>query len=155
MKRFIITSKKSIFAGFCIIALAIASISIYVYAATGGSSEDPIVSLSYLEKRLAELENSSNGDGSAFFKLVTIKAGKKLECFEGTELILRMGDATVFSSQKENAGLANAATGKDIQDGASVPANSLLIVSRSDGRGIKADKNMDLLVLVKGKYSIK
>ncbi len=146
-----------------------------VIYAEPGSSNDPLVSLSYLEKRLDQLEdefekkldeiidengsNHNNGTGKVSeFEVVELSAGQTLIGKGGTEIILRGGTSTsklpgkaVIRSNVAD-GLSDITDGKDLKDGANVPLNHLLIVPR-DGRGVQAIT--DSTYLVKGDYEIK
>lgn len=128
-----------------------------------GGNDDPLISKSYIENvlmpsikqyvesRIAEV-NSGSGAGSAeVFKVVEVKKDQQLICSAGTELILRMGKATIIATEK--GGLADTTAGFDLANNAEMPANHLLIVPVADGRGIKA--TADVLVMVKGGYTIK
>ncbi len=128
-----------------------------------GGSDDPLISQSYIENvlmpsikqyvesRIAEV-NSGTGSGTAeAFKVVEVKKDQQLICSAGTELILRMGKATIIATEK--GGLADTTAGFDLANNAAMPANHLLIVPVADGRGIKA--TADVLVMVKGSYTLK
>ena len=132
-----------------------------------GGNDDPLISQSYIENvrmpsikqyvesRIAEV-NSGSGSGSGSgtaesFKVVEVKKDRQLICSAGTELILRMGTATIIATEK--GGLADTTAGFDLANNAPMPANHLLIVPVADGRGIKA--TADVLVMVKGGYTIK
>ena len=128
-----------------------------------GGSDDPLISKAYIENvlmpsikqyvesRIAEV-NSGAGTGTAeAFKVVEVKKGQQLICSAGTELILRMGTASIIATEK--GGLADTTAGFDLANNAPMPANHLLIVPVADGRGIKA--TADVLVMVKGGYTLK
>lgn len=148
--------------------------------ATPGDSTDPIVVLSYLNQRIDNLINSYNLDsldgtlksinadiedlkdsqtsggnntavGSNEFAIVEIKAGQKIICKSGTELILRQGTAYVIGS--ELGGLSDVTKAYDIKDGKPVTANHFLLVPRSDGRGVTTDDMA--LFMVRGVYEVK
>lgn len=92
------------------------------------------------------------------FTVVNLEPGQFLEGKEGTEIILRAGNASVvgrtFDDDTVN-GLANVTTGKDLNSG-SVPMNHLLLVPRADGRGVMAESyHSDVIFMVKGDYEIK
>ena len=89
-------------------------------------------------------------EGKQSFKVVEVAKGKKVICEAGTELILRMGKATVIATKK--GGLANVTGGYDLADGDNVPSNSLLIVPLSDGRGVYAE--IDAILMIKGNYTL-
>lgn len=127
-----------------------------------GSDNDPLVSLSYLEKSIGELkvyidekilkiENNSQVNESNSLEVVEILSGQSIIGVNGTEIILRGGSAEIIAS--DLGGLSDVTLGKDLPMGKVVPANHLLITPRDDGRGVKATTNA--IFLVKGKYSIR
>ncbi len=129
--------------------------------ANPGSESDPLISQSYIEKTLIPrieemIKKSASGVGEASgdterFEVISMTAGQKMLCKDGTELILRMGSANIIATEK--GGLADTTGGYDLPNGAVMPSNHLLIVPLGDGRGISA--NNDVLVMVKGAYEIK
>lgn len=136
-----------------------------------GSTEDPIVTLSYVEQRIEQLkfyidEKLSSSQPSQplqptapnqepskenTLELVYLKTGERLIGDVGTEIILRMGTATAITSHR--GGLSDVTGGRDIQENERIPANHLLIVPRDDGRGVGA-KTEDVILLVRGNYII-
>lgn len=125
-----------------------------VIAANPGTEADPLISKSYIETVLkpeiyAYIEQESNQG----FAVVNVSAGKTVVCEAGTELILRMGQATVIGSDR--GGLADVTQGLDLADGTTVPANHMLIVPLGDGRGVKINKSTDAILMIKGGYTIK
>lgn len=139
------------------------ALSFSAVLAEPGGSDDPIISQSYVENvlmptikqyvesRIAEV-NSGKGTGSAAtFEVVEATSGQQIICSAGTELILRMGSASVIATEK--GGLADTTAGFDLADGTAMPSNHLLIVPVADGRGIKANNN--IIVMIKGSYTIK
>lgn len=125
-----------------VIAVLISTAGIVTLFADPGDSSDPIITLSYLENVLK---------GQLSFKVVNIERGQQLVCEDGTELILRMGSATIVATEK--GGLADVTSGIDLPNGSEMPSNHHLIVPVNDGRGIIA--NNKVIVLVKGDYTIK
>ena len=131
--------------------------------ANPGSESDPLISKSYITDTVMpqletyikeEIKNQMSGEGEHTtdrFEVVSLTAGQKLMCENGTELILRMGSATIIATAK--GGLADTTAGCDLADKTPMPSNHLLIVPVNDGRGITA--NNDVLVMVKGAYTIK
>lgn len=144
-----------------------------------GSQQDPLVTQSYVEQRneqlkyyfeqkLAEfnsllqqandritaLANSSEGTQpggtQAALEVVSVPAGKTLTGYAGTEFVLRGGKATAVQSQL--GGLADLTGARDIGQGQIIPDNHLLLIPRSDGRGVRAET--DCIILVKGRYDI-
>lgn len=142
-----------------------------VVLAEPGASDDPLISKSYIENqlmpqikqyiesRLAEVggnNNNNNSSGTAAvtadkFNVVNASAGQQIICSAGTELILRMGSASVIATEK--GGIADTTDGFDLADGAFMPSNHLLIVPVSDGRGVRA--TTDIIVMIKGGYTVK
>lgn len=139
-------------------------------AATGmaysepGTESDPLISLSYLEERLDELKDyvdsktGSSGTQSPSSPLdnslvvVELFNGQMLIGDAGSEIILRSGSATAITSA--SGGLSDVTAGTDIAEGKPIPANHLLIIPRSDGRGIFVTKN-STFVMVRGGYTIR
>ena len=118
-----------------------------------GSAEDPIVTKSYVDEKIAEALAGAGGTGGggASFTPVNIGPGKKMIGGEGTEIILRSGKAKAVATGSD--GLSDVTIGSDIKSGNSVSQNHLLLIPRDDGRGIEASS--DIWVLVKGTYTIK
>lgn len=138
--------KKTIVLLVAAAVLAAAAGSTMTLFAAPGDAEDPVVTLSYITQNiLPKLD-----DGRLFFQVVELSEGQTLIGNAGTELILRMGTADIIATEK--GGLVNATAGYDLANGSEMPANSLLIVPVSDGRGIAAKDKV--LVMVKGDYTI-
>ncbi len=137
-----------------------------VVIAEPGTDSDPLISKSYIDEvlmpkiqqyvddKIAEMGDNQGGGteaGALVFEVVEADAGDKIICSAGAELILRMGKATIIATEK--GGLADTTIGYDLADGTAMPANHMLIVPVADGRGIKADT--DIIVMIKGEYIIK
>ncbi len=135
-----------------------------VVLAEPGTDDDPLISKSYIENvlmpkieqyvesKLAGLSSGSAGEGTAdTFKVVDAKEGDEIICSAGAELILRMGKAEIIATEK--GGLADTTAGTDLANGTAMPSNHLLIVPVADGRGLKAQT--DIIVMIKGGYEIK
>nr|WP_312577243.1 hypothetical protein [Sedimentibacter sp.] len=157
-----------------VFVIVIALLLSTVISAAPGDSSDPIVVLSYLNQRLTsfiseykldtisslntkvndlqEKIKSSGGQSTSApnLEIVEIHADEKLIAEEGTELILRGGEAFIIAS--ELGGLTNVTKGKDFVQDMSVPANNLLIVPRSDGRGVYT--NDYAIFMVRGNYEV-
>jgi hypothetical protein len=131
-----------------IIALIVTTAAVGAAGYEPGSTEDPVVTKSYVDAKIAEIKGQ---EGPQTFAPVFIEAGKKLICGEGTEVILRSGGALVISEGSD--GLSDVTEGKDLKEGFAVTKNHLLLVPRDDGRGISAAT--DIWVMVKGSYSVK
>ncbi len=147
--------KIGIVAGLCaVLALAVPVV------ANPGSADDPLITKSYITSVVmpeledyvkAEVKKQVSGGVSVTaerFEVISLSAGEKIICENGTELILRMGSATIIATQK--GGLADTTAGVDLANGTQMPSNHLLIVPVADGRGIMAQN--DVLVMVKGGY---
>lgn len=135
-----------------------------VVLAEPGTEDDPLISKSYIENqviprleqyiesRISEIKSEgSTGSTAETFIVVEATAGQEIICNAGAELILRMGKATIIATEK--GGIADTTAGYDLADGTDMPSNHLLIVPVSDGRGIKAQENV--IVMIKGEYTVK
>lgn len=116
---------------------------------------DPLVSLSYLNKRLEQIESRLQGDsptgGSASaLEVVNLESGDELIVAQGTEMIPRTGSLTVIAGA--SGGLSDISEGANLDQGNKATKDHLLIAPRSDGRGLKA--NTKAIVLVRGSYSV-
>ncbi len=133
-----------------------------------GTRNDPVISLSYFEKRIGELKdyidtrlNQINSDDKAIepatFEVVQLSQGQSIIGKNGTEIILRGGTGKGIGRAKVvapgNDGLSDITEGKDLKNDEEVPLNHLLIVPRDDGRGVYAVT--DSVYLVKGDYEIR
>ena len=83
------------------------------------------------------------------FTIIHVSAGSTVIFYEGAEAILRSGNAVIVAGEN---GLVNVTAGADIGNGQRVPANNLLLVPRSDGRGMRF--STDGYIMVKGQYRI-
>ncbi len=94
--------------------------------------------------------SSSKPEGEAF-EPVFASAGQIVVGLEGAEIILRSGKAVAYCPGEN--GVINVSKGIDLKNGDEVDLNNMLIVPRSDGRGISA--TTDIWVIIKGGYEIK
>ncbi len=134
MKKLIIT--------ILVVAVVFCSLGVVTMFATPGDSNDPVVTLSYIQNIFKP---------EVTFKVVNLKKGNVLTAKAGTEIVLRMGTAKVFATAK--GGVADLTSGVDLTNGKVVPANHHLVVPVADGRGITAQT--DVIIMVKGGYSVK
>lgn len=163
------------------IILSILVVGTSVYAAKGepGSSNDPLVTKSYVDSKIAELANGGSSASmdkleskieaqaqiievltqemnglkqqkNSSYEVVSVPAGKSITGAQGTEIIVRSGSGQVLASA--GGGLQDMTEGTDLLAGSDVPRYHLVIVPREDGRGIYAAK--DLIVMVRGGYNI-
>ncbi|MDF2593966.1 MAG: hypothetical protein K0R69_307 [Clostridia bacterium] len=149
-----------------------------LYAADSGpgTSSDPLVTKSYVDKKVAEVSGGSNVSGSLTeqlkaqeqlintllaeitalkqnsntYKVVSVPEGKLILGKQGSEMIVRAGEAQVISA--EAGGLQDMTAGADINAGSIAPKYHLLIIPREDGRGLLATKT--LTVMVRGGYTV-
>jgi hypothetical protein len=125
---------------------------------TPGSADDPIVTKSYVDAKIASLGSGGGTGGSTApvpgvdtFKVIQLKTGQTLKGGEGTEIIVRSGSVSAIASS--SGGLSDVTVGTDLAQGAEVPANHLILVPRNDGRGIKAVAH-DPYIMVRGTYTL-
>jgi len=137
-----------------------------------GTIDDPLVSKSYVDSVVASVEGPdvsvitaqvlaamgtttpSTGeatDTAGIFQVIFVTAGQTLVGNESTEIIVRSGKASAIANAGGN-GLSDVTTGVDVGQGIVVQLNHLLIVPRSDGRGLKVIE--DAYVMVKGGYTV-
>lgn len=157
-------NRKQRFTTVIIIVLALMFIVgqvVYAMNKEPGSNDDPIVTLSYVEQRveqlkfyidekIAALSPSTGGGGDNNLVVVELKPGQKLIAGQGTEIILRGGKALVIDNPL--GGLANVTAARDLRMNEVVPPNHLLIVPRDDGRGVKAEN--DVILIIRGTYRV-
>ena len=145
--------------------------AVYSMGASGnpGSEADPLVTKSYVDSKLSELSNSSSNSNidtdaivskvlaqvntkiqssAGIYTPLNIKEGDVMIAEEGTEIILRSGIAKAHIPGEN--GISDVTVGKDIYNGENISQNHLLIVPRSDGRGLIA--STECWILVKGGY---
>jgi hypothetical protein len=142
---------KKVVTGLAIVFI-IFSLSAAVAAATAtpGSEGDPVVTKSYVDTQIAQLK-SSGGTASSVYQPVQLTAGQKMIGNEGTEIIVRSGETTAIDNGAN--GVSDVTGAMDLMTGQGVPLNHLLLIPRSDGRGIQA--NTEVWVMVRGSYTLK
>lgn len=146
-------------------------------APTPGSAKDPVVTKSYFDQNsltqdqvkqliasaIANLSSGGTGTGSSSgsntvtspnstaLTVVELTTGQTLYAGAGTEFIVRTGKTVAISSDEE--GIPDVTSGKDIQPGAAIENNHLLIFPK-DTRGIKpeAKNTTEIYVMVRGNY---
>lgn len=128
--------------------------------ANPGSGDDPIVTKSYVDSKIAELTGgtlppSGGQTGSTGYTVLQLKAGQtvKPSTAAGLELIVRSGNVTAI--QGTQGGLSDVTTGTDLTNGAAIALNHLLVLARNDGRGIRVNASgVDAYVMVRGAYTL-
>jgi len=83
------------------------------------------------------------------FEPLFVPAGRTLVAEAGVEFILRSGHATAVSGPD---GMVNVTVGADVTHGVRIPLNNLMLVPRSDGRGLHFVT--DSWLMIKGNYEI-
>lgn len=118
--------------------------------AQAGSALDPIITKSYLDKRLAELEMPQEESNYLKYKVVELKKDKMMLFGEGTEFILRAGNMVVYD--KTTNGIADLSDGDTKFHDMEVHKNHHMLNPRNDGRGVLAKS--DCFLMVKGDYKV-
>ena len=165
-----------------IIAAASLAVGLCVYAfAAGGTKDDPLVTLGYIEgpykqslrqsvmddideEFFADLKDQIGREIRANvsdllndFTVVELDRGDSIEAAGSMELVLRTGQATAFVKLQENinakVGLSDLTTGKEVVDGESLSPNHYVIISRGDGRGVSVTSEK-CWFMVRGSYNI-
>ncbi|MGI6746978.1 MAG: hypothetical protein ACOX4V_01820 [Anaerovoracaceae bacterium] len=132
-----------------VIVITILALTVVAAASeTPGSKEDPVVTKSYVDNQIARLMGS--GGSTETYKAIMLTAGQKLIGHEGTEVILRSGEATAIDNGVN--GISDVTGAMDLMTGQKVAQNHLLLIPRSDGRGIQA--TTEIWVMVRGTYTI-
>lgn len=143
MKK-IVTGLAIVIAVFGLTAAAAAAAT-----STPGSEEDPVVTKSYVDSQIAQIKGGSAGSTSTY-QPVRLTPGQKMIGGEGTEIILRSGEATAIDNGAN--GVSDVTGAKDLMTGQTVSLNHLLLIPRNDGRGILA--GTEAYVMVRGTYTL-
>ena len=152
---------KKIYAG--ILIFAVSFMCLPGFAADPGSSDDSLISMSYVNNVLipqmksyvdSSLANKAETEyapmENTVFEIVNLSANQVIIGDDSCKFILRTGKATAVSTAK--GGLADVTAGFDLTTGYDIPMNHLLIVPIGDWRGIKMQTSG--IVMVCGKYSV-
>lgn len=149
-----------------------------------GTAEDPVVSQSYVDTKINELnvkiadqgtklndqssqiqslknQIQSGGQvgvpqgGAKYIVVGPLAPGKQIIAGESTEIVLRAGTATAIGAL--DGGVADLISGADLKSGDVVMKNHLLLVPKDDGRGISITgiPGSQAWVLIRGSYTIK
>lgn len=78
--------------------------------------------------------------------------GTRIIADAGTEIILRYTNGPTTAIASSLGGLSDVTGGYDIQHAQAIPANHLLIIPRSDGRGITITNNA--IFMIRGSYRV-
>jgi hypothetical protein len=143
------TNYKMVAGAVCAVAAAaFLNASSFAADAVPGSSDDPVVTKSYVDDKINQALGSASGGEALAFTPVAASAGQYIIGREGAEIILRSGAAAIHCPGEN--GVTNITNGADMPDGANLQANNLIIIPRDDGRGVKAET--DAWFLIKGEY---
>ena len=134
-----------------------------------GSSNDPLVTKSYVDSLFSSLKNEEDEkdndknkeevtqSAGNIFEVIELDEGQTLLGHAGCEMILRSGKATVNSYISEEGienGLQDITDGIDLKNGENVPLNHLILIPRTDTRGMTTITD-EVFVMVRGSYEIK
>ena len=121
----------------------------------GGNSSGSSGSSSGQSGESSGSQGSPSADSSEYdkylkFVVVEVSEGGKLIGSMGTEIILRAGTAVAIDNGAD--GITDLSSGADLKSGESVIKNHLIIVPRTDGRGVICTSYC--YFMVKGEYSV-
>lgn len=160
------------------VTLAIVSALGIAAGAAYDSSENPLITLSYLteifrvelldevDERLEALEaklDFSDDDYmyeepeatetvSAHYEVVELRYGDALYAVSACDIMLRAGVATCIAPDPTQ-GISNYTVGAEIYNGETLTKNHMCLIPRGDGRGVLAQSE-SVFFMVKGDYTI-
>lgn len=102
-----------------------------------GSPDDPVVTKSYVDSKLS-------------YSVLRLQQGQRLVGGEGAEIIVRSGEVTAIDNGKD--GISDITGGYDLKTGAICKTNHLLLIPRSDGRGVTAVT--EAYIMIRGAYTL-
>jgi hypothetical protein len=162
--------KRLVIPVIAIIVLAAMTLGVLATSTDPGSENDPVVTLSYVESRLAEIVSdfqekldsvdlntgnpsspSETQASESGFEAIMIPSGSLVYFAGNTQVILRSGAMTAIANSSGN-GLADLTVGNDLKTGDAVKMNHLLLVPRNDGRGVSV--SIDSWMMIKGNYTL-
>lgn len=138
------------------------------------STEDPLVSKSYLDqvyfKQITDYIDSkfnavpevvpetkpeaSPDNTSSQYQVITLTKGQTLSAVSSLEFILRPGSSATVISPIEQNGIANLTNATELYNNDEIPINAYCLIPRGDGRGIVCTSEA-AYVMVRGLYEIK
>lgn len=160
--------------------LVCALLAVGAVALAAGGSDDPLVSVGYLEKVFApavyekvdkavkdnqaalkqtleraideklRASGTIQGGDSASFQVVTLSKGQTLTGEVGCEVMLRIGSAVCVSDSAP--GLIDTTGGTTLNNGGALQTNHLYMVT-IETRGVRAETNI-VKVLARGSYTV-
>ena len=130
------------------------------FAAEAGSSDDPLVTLSYLNETFMDsimeqvdekiAQRTGGSDANSTFTVVTLTSGQVLTGDIGCEVMLRVGTAVCVSPS--TPGLIDETTATTLNNGGALTQNHLYMMT-IEGRGVQATAATTKL-LVRGGYTV-
>ncbi|NGQ95617.1 hypothetical protein G3578_10675 [Brevibacillus sp. SYP-B805] len=148
---------KMLKGGIAALLLGMAVMATQAWAAGGsgvpGSADDPVVTKSYVDQQIQQALATAGGSS---LKVVELTPGHTLYGMEGTEFIVRTGSVIAVAGVHGD-GLTDITAGVDLRGGAPVAPNHLLLIARSDSRGLRLAPNYKgtAYIMVRGKYELK
>lgn len=165
--KFLETVRKKYYFLVLLVVFSLVLVHIGQASAASSSTQDiTVASQDYVDAKISELnakidqltqqlQSQSKFDT---YDVISLDIGQTLIAGASSEIIVRSGVATAISG-KNGDPLADMTTDDskktNIYTGQTVPINHLLLVSRDDGRGIKAVGGDKVYILFKGTYTIK
>ncbi len=163
-----------------VVVAIIAALGITV-AAAYDSSEDPLVSLSYLrevfepdlfekledkfysleeylvntiEDRLEDntADNNGSASGSYGYEVIELTTGDELYAVSACDIMLRAGSASCIAPDPTQ-GIADYTSAAEILNGQPLTLNHMCLIPRGDGRGIVAE-SASVFIMIRGDYTI-
>ena len=131
----------------CLLTVSLLAATCVAAAGSVGSSDDPLVTYSYVNDTFKkEILSEANGG----FVLVTMRNGQTLKGAVGTEVMLRVGTASCTASS--SPGLIDTTAASSIDHGAALAKNHLYMMTIEE-RGVKATA-ATVKLLVRGNYTV-
>jgi len=153
--------KRPVFLILAILAVALL-LGAALAGATGtgepGTVDDPLVTRSYVDARInsalsAQVDEALKTYAEKYmvWKVINLSPGQQLEGKAGTEIIVRAGNTVVIDAV--GSGIPDLTGGINVSAHQTVSLDHLLIIPRTDGRGISARTRS--VVMYKGEVQIK
>lgn len=131
----------------CLLTVSLLAATCVAAAGSVGSSDDPLVTYSYVNDTFKkEVLSEANGG----FVLVTMNKGQTLRGQVGTEVMLRVGTAVCTASSAP--GLIDTSSASTLDNGAALAKNHLYMMTIEE-RGVKATAGT-VKLLVRGGYTV-
>ncbi len=131
----------------CLLTVLLLAATCVAAAGSVGSSDDPLVTYSYVNDTFKkEVLSEANGG----FVLVTMSKGQTLKGQVGTEVMLRVGTAVCTASSAP--GLIDTSSASTLDNGAALAKNHLYMMTIEE-RGVKATAGT-VKLLVRGSYTV-